>query len=185
MQCTAATHYCNALLQHTTATHYCNTLLQHTTATHYCNTLSCPWCYLYCWAGEPRFRSLRSQTEHFFTTRVENRTLPIIWVFVRNRFNTFYFLCIPLRITSPIWDEGTCGSVWKINRKSSNFGTNKNATCSKEVVSSGALVFLFHLLPAHMNESCQTHERVMSHIFWMSHVTQRNESCHTSEWGMS
>ena len=36
----------------------------------------------------------------------------------------------------------------------------------------------------HMNESCHTHEWVMSHI-WMSHVTHMNESCHTHEWVMS
>ena len=30
----------------------------------------------------------------------------------------------------------------------------------------------------HMNESCHTHERVMSHT-WMSHVTSINEVCHT------
>jgi len=30
----------------------------------------------------------------------------------------------------------------------------------------------------HMNESCHTYERVMSHI-WMSHVTLMNESSHT------
>jgi len=35
-----------------------------------------------------------------------------------------------------------------------------------------------------MNESCQTHERVMS-CTWMSHVTHMNESCHTHEWVMS
>jgi len=32
----------------------------------------------------------------------------------------------------------------------------------------------------HMNESCHTHERVMSHT-WTSHVTHMNESCHTHE----
>jgi len=32
-----------------------------------------------------------------------------------------------------------------------------------------------------MNESCHTHEWVMSHT-WMSHVTHMNESCHTHEW---
>ena len=29
----------------------------------------------------------------------------------------------------------------------------------------------------HINESCHTYKRVMSHI-WMSHVTRMNESCH-------
>jgi len=33
----------------------------------------------------------------------------------------------------------------------------------------------------HIDESCHTHERVMSHI-WTSHVTRMNESCHTYEW---
>jgi len=37
---------------------------------------------------------------------------------------------------------------------------------------------------AHMNESCRTHEWVMSHI-WMSHVAHMNESCRTHEWVMS
>jgi len=36
----------------------------------------------------------------------------------------------------------------------------------------------------HMNESCHTYERVMSHI-WTSHVTHMNESCHTFERVMS
>ena len=36
----------------------------------------------------------------------------------------------------------------------------------------------------HMNESCHTHEWVMSHI-WMSHVSGVNESCHIDEWDMS
>jgi len=35
-----------------------------------------------------------------------------------------------------------------------------------------------------MNESCHSHERVMSHI-WMSHGTHMNESYHTHEWVMS
>jgi len=35
-----------------------------------------------------------------------------------------------------------------------------------------------------LDESCHTHEWVMSHI-WMSHVTHMNESCHTYEWVMS
>jgi len=34
------------------------------------------------------------------------------------------------------------------------------------------------------DESCQTHEWVMSHT-WMSHITRMNESCHTHEWVMS
>jgi len=36
----------------------------------------------------------------------------------------------------------------------------------------------------HTNESCHTHEWVMSHTR-MSHVTHTNESCHTHEWVMS
>ena len=36
----------------------------------------------------------------------------------------------------------------------------------------------------HMNESCHTHEWVLSHV-WMSHVTHLNKSCHTYESGMS
>jgi len=42
----------------------------------------------------------------------------------------------------------------------------------------------------HMNESCHTYERVMSHILWvmshiwMSHVTHMNGSCLTYEWAM-
>ena len=35
-----------------------------------------------------------------------------------------------------------------------------------------------------MNESCHTHEWVMS-LTWVSHVTHMNESCHTHEWVMS
>ena len=35
-----------------------------------------------------------------------------------------------------------------------------------------------------MNESCLTHEWVMSHT-WMSHVSHMNESCLTHEWVMS
>ena len=35
----------------------------------------------------------------------------------------------------------------------------------------------------HMNESCHTHEWVMSHT-WMSHVRYTNESYHTYEWVM-
>ena len=35
----------------------------------------------------------------------------------------------------------------------------------------------------HMNESCHTYERVMSHI-WTSHVTHMNESRHTNVWAM-
>jgi len=35
-----------------------------------------------------------------------------------------------------------------------------------------------------MNDSCHTHEWVMSHT-WKSHVTHMNESCHTHEWVMS
>jgi len=37
---------------------------------------------------------------------------------------------------------------------------------------------------AHMNESCRTHEWVMSHT-WMSHVARMKESCRTHEWVMS
>ena len=69
------------------------------------------------WASKPRFWSLWSQTELFFTTRVENRTLPIIWVFLWNRSNTNHFLLIPLWITIPIWNEQTRGSDWKIKSK--------------------------------------------------------------------
>ena len=39
-------------------------------------------------------------------------------------------------------------------------------------------------LIAHMDESCHTYDWVMSYI-WMSHVTHTNESYHTYEWGMS
>jgi len=46
------------------------------------------------WASKPRFWSLRSQTEPFFTTRVENYTLPIIWEFLWNHSDTNHFLCI-------------------------------------------------------------------------------------------
>ena len=34
---------------------------------------------------------------------------------------------------------------------------------------------------AHMNESCHTYERVMSHV-WMSHAAHMHESCHAYEW---
>jgi len=34
---------------------------------------------------------------------------------------------------------------------------------------------------AHLNESCNTYEWVISHI-WMGHVTHMNESCHTYAW---
>jgi len=43
------------------------------------------------WASKPRFLSLRSQTEPFFTTGVENRTLPIICEFLWNRSDTNHF----------------------------------------------------------------------------------------------
>ena len=36
----------------------------------------------------------------------------------------------------------------------------------------------------HMNESCHTHEWVVSHT-WMSRATHMNESCHTHEYVMS
>jgi len=36
----------------------------------------------------------------------------------------------------------------------------------------------------HKNESCHTYDWVVSHI-WMSHSTHMNESCHTYEWVMS
>ena len=136
LQHTTATHYCNTLLQHANEPimspllwYYCNTLLQHTTATHYCNTLlqhtnvprMSPLLWysnmIGPWASKPRFWSLRSQTEHFFTTLVENRTLPIIWVFLWNCSNINHFLCIPLRITIPFCNEGTRGSDWKIKSK--------------------------------------------------------------------
>ena len=41
------------------------------------------------------------------------------------------------------------------------------------------LAFASHV--THRNESCHTYGWVMSHI-WMSHVTHMNESCHTYEW---
>jgi len=146
MQHTTATHCCNTLLQHTNVPtmssllwYYCNTLPQHTTATHYCHTLlqhtnmpTMSFLLWYSnmsgpWTSKPRFWSLRSQTEPFFTTRVENRTLPIIWEFLWNRSDadnrhsqwndTNHFLSIPLRITIPICNEETRGSDWKIKSK--------------------------------------------------------------------
>jgi len=35
----------------------------------------------------------------------------------------------------------------------------------------------------YIKESCRMHPRVMSHT-WMSHVTNMNESCHTSMWAL-
>jgi len=170
----------------TTATHYCNTLLQHTNVPMmspllWYSNMSHPW------AWKPRFWSLRSQTEHFFTTRVENRTLPIIWVFLRNRSNTIHFLYIPLRITISIWNEVTHGSVWKIKSKVKYLGTN----ITKRVVRKWSVqgLWSFNVTPfihiwmshvTHLNESCHTEEWVMSHI-WMRNVTHMKEACRTSQ----
>ena len=51
------------------------------------------------------------------TTRVENRTLPIIWEFLWKCSDTNHFLCILLWNTIPIWNEETRGSDWKIKSK--------------------------------------------------------------------
>jgi len=92
--------------------------------------------------------SLRSQTEPFFTTRVKNLTLPIILVFLSNRSDANHFLCIPLRITIPVWNEETRGSDLKIKSiTTSNLGTNKNETCSKEGSTSDAGSIQRHSLP--------------------------------------
>jgi len=110
-------YYCNTLLQHTTATHHCNTLLKHTDVP----MMSCLLWYSNMsgpWASKPRFWSLQSQIEPFFTTHVKNWTLPIIWEFLWNLSNTNHFVCILLRIPIPIWNEKTRGSDWKI--KSNN-----------------------------------------------------------------
>jgi len=46
-------------------------------------------------------------------------------------FYIIHFVCIPLRITVPIWNEGTRSLIWKTkNRKASNLDTNKKESCS-------------------------------------------------------
>jgi len=55
-----------------------------------------------------RIWSLWTQTEHFFTTRVENRTLPIIWVFLWNCSTTNHFFCVDWNYASHLKWRNTC-----------------------------------------------------------------------------
>ena len=78
--------------------------------------------------------------------------------------------------------------AWVMSHTWMHHVTNKNELfhtkkCTIAILYSRPLCFqVSHV--THMNESCQTHEWVMSHT-WMSHVTHRNTSCHTHECVMS
>ena len=63
--------------------------------------------------------------------------------------------------------------------------THINESChTYQRVMSHCITHAYDFYPTYTKASCHTYQRVMSHI-WMSHVTHINESCHTYEWVMS
>jgi len=72
---------------------------------------------------------------------------------------------------SYVWHAVCIRATWLIRMLKGDFGSGCGVVRESSHVT-------------HMNESCHTYERVMSHV-WMRHVTRMNESCRTYEWDMS
>jgi len=74
-----------------------------------------------------RFCSQQLQNGHFFTTHVENDTVPLILVFFWKRANTIHFGCIPLELRLSVQTWPTCRKYF------SKVSQSWYKTCSKEV----------------------------------------------------
>jgi len=114
---------------------------------------------------------------------------------------SFYFIFIPLghglSFIPCVWmSDGTqMNESWHtyelvMSHKQISPATHENGSCHTFTWAMAYLLFFNSPGPwpivysLHVNESCLTFERIMSHI-WMSRITHMNESCHTYEWVMS